>query len=86
VTFPWTRTLDADEVDLPMYGRMEEHWKARGVPHLRLLPVMQPHVSEGLLVNRRDTTPSERAHAIAADVILDSLERDGLPPALDPRR
>jgi hypothetical protein len=83
VTFPWMQMLDAGEVDLPMYARMEEHWKARGVPHLQLLPVMQEHVSEGLLVNRRDTHPNERAHEIASDAILDFLESDVLPPPSD---
>jgi hypothetical protein len=85
VTFPWMQMLAAGEVELPMYARMEAHWKARGVPHLQLLPVMREHVSEGLLVNRRDTHPNERAHAIAADAILDFLECCVLPPP-DPRR
>ena len=79
VTFPWMQMLDAGEVELPMYARMEAHWRARGVPHLQLLPVLQEHASAGLLVNRRDTHPNERAHAIAADAILEFLERDVVP-------
>ena len=86
MTFPWMQMLDAGEVDLPMYAALEAHWTARGVPHLQLLPVMQEHVSEGLLVNRRDTHPNERAHEIAADAILEFLECCVLPQPPGPAR
>jgi hypothetical protein len=81
VTFPWMQMLAAGENELPMYGRLEAHWSERDVPHLALLPVLAAHVDEGLLVNRRDTHPNERAHALAAEAILAFLEGEVLDAA-----
>jgi len=79
VTFPWMQMLDAGETELPMYSQLDAFWRARGVPHLQLLPFLEPHVGEGLIVNRRDTHPNARAHQLAADSILRFLEEKVLP-------
>ncbi|MDB5385528.1 MAG: hypothetical protein JWM11_1174, partial [Planctomycetaceae bacterium] len=39
-------------------------------------PVLKPHVSEGLMVNRFYAHPNERAHAIVAGALKDQLFQD----------
>lgn len=72
VIFPFLHDFGPEYPFLGAHRRIVEFCKETGVPVLDLWPVLEPHRSEGLTVNRFDAHPNERAHALAADAI----ERD----------
>jgi len=78
VTFPWMQLLLTREAVDPMHEVLARFWREQGVPHLDLLPLYRDLPAAELVVNARDTHPNARAHAIAADAILEFLERDVL--------
>lgn len=85
VTFPWFQLLLAGDAVDPMHDVLARFWRERGVPHLDLLPAFRDLPADELVVNARDTHPSARAHAIAAEAMLRFLEAEVLPlPAPQP--
>jgi GDSL-like Lipase/Acylhydrolase family len=73
VTFPFLYDLGPGYEFSAAHKTLDEYWKSRGVPHLDLLEILRQHKDDGLVVNRFDSHPNERAHALAADAIWISL-------------
>ena len=71
LTFP---TLTGVAERRAMVEKVDAFWAASGVPHLDLLPVLEPHSSRELAANPHDGHPSALAHALAADAIERFLE------------
>jgi hypothetical protein len=76
VIFPFLHNLGQDYKFGPAHKMVAAHCRAVNIPVLDLRPVLEPHVSEGLTVNRFDAHPNERAHALAADAIEKQLLGD----------
>ena len=76
VIFPFLHNLGPDYEFLQAHRLIVEYCREQGIPVLDLSPVLTPHVSEGLSVNRFDNHPNERAHELAADAILNQLLGD----------
>lgn len=77
VMFPFMHNLSNYNFT-QVHEKVGEYWEERGVPVLDLLPVMQQHQSEDLVVNRYDAHPNERANAIAAEAIWEQLLKQQL--------
>ncbi|MBX3415907.1 MAG: hypothetical protein KF708_24715 [Pirellulales bacterium] len=73
VLFPFLHDLD-DEQYHRAYDQLETFCAREEIPFLNLLPILAPHAAEGLIVNRFDPHPNERAHSLAADAILEFLD------------
>jgi hypothetical protein len=82
VTFP---TLAGVEGRRDMLQRVDAFWAERGVPHLDLLPVYEPHPARELVANPHDAHPSELAHRLAADAVERFLVERVLTGAPAPR-
>lgn len=76
VVFPFLHEQGPDYSFLEAHRRIVEFCHETNVPVLDLWPVLAPHRSEGLTVNRFDAHPNERAHALAAQAIEDELLED----------
>jgi lysophospholipase L1-like esterase len=76
VTFPFLHALGSGYEHRDVHRRLDAFWHGLGVPHLDLLPVLEAHADEPLVVNRFDAHPNERASALAAGAILPFV--DGL--------
>jgi hypothetical protein len=73
VTFPY--------MDVPMrfksvHDQLDHYWKAKGIPHLDLLPTFSNLPPAKLVVNAHDAHPNEYAHALAAEAIDEFLKRE----------
>jgi hypothetical protein len=82
ITFP---TLAGVEGRREMLERIDAFWVQRGVPHLDLLPVLEPHPVRALVANPHDAHPSELAHRLAADAVERFLVERVLPGSPAPR-
>ncbi len=76
VVFPFLHTLGDDDPFQPICAKVAAFCRDSEIPVLDLTPVLTPHADEGLMVNRFDAHPNERAHALAADAILSKLLND----------
>lgn len=76
VIFPFLHNLGPDYPFSEGHERIAEYCRETGRPCLDLMPVLLPHAGEGLVVNRFDAHPNERAHALAADAIARDLLGD----------
>lgn len=76
VIFPFVHALGPTNQYRPIHGKLARFWQESDVPYLDLLPTLEEHASESLMVNRYDAHPNERAHAIAADAIVKFLEQN----------
>ncbi|HTI51986.1 MAG TPA: SGNH/GDSL hydrolase family protein [Planctomycetaceae bacterium] len=76
VVFPFLHDLGPDYSFGEAHRRITDYCREAGVPVLDLRRVLDPHVSEGLTVNRFDPHPNERAHALAAEAIEKDLLGD----------
>lgn len=74
VTFPFLGTPRRDYAYREVHAKLDAFWQGLGVPHLDLLPVLEEHGLEKLMISRRDPHPSEAAHRIAADAIIPFIE------------
>ena len=75
VTFPRLHTLSRGAVDLAiMHERLDTLWSQLGIPHLDLLPAIQPHAGMQLVVNSGDAHPSEFTHRLSAQAMLPFLD------------
>jgi hypothetical protein len=73
VTFPFLYDLGPEYEFSKAHQTLDEYWRERNIPHLDLLETFRSHRAEGLLVNRFDSHPNERAHALAANAIWHAL-------------
>jgi lysophospholipase L1-like esterase len=77
VIFPFLHNLGSAYPFADAHLRVEEFCRREQVPCLDLRAVLEPHVVEGLMVNRFDAHPNERAHALAAEAIARWLSAAG---------
>jgi hypothetical protein len=73
--FPFLHNLGPEYPFAAAHRTIVEHCQANEIPVLDLAPVLEPHIGEGLVVNRFDAHPNERAHELAAE----AMERELLP-------
>jgi hypothetical protein len=76
VTFPFLHDLGPHYEYGAVHKRLGAFWQDLGVPHLDLLSVYEPHRGQRLTVNSHDAHPSVYAHALAADAIVEFLEKN----------
>lgn len=74
--FPFLHNLGPDYPFGEAHEKIMACCRADKIPALDLKPVLLPHAGEGLIVNRFDPHPNERAHALAAEAILSELLKD----------
>lgn len=74
--FPFVHDLGDDYKLRDVHRQLVEHCRKRGIKVLDLEPVLSPHASEGLVVNRFDAHPNERANAIVAEAMKKNLLED----------
>lgn len=75
VTFPFLHALGDDYGFLEVHHQLGEFWREQEVPHLDLLSTYAALPPEDLVVNAHDVHPNERAHALAADAMMEFLDR-----------
>lgn len=80
VVFPFLHNLGPEYPFAAAHLKIAEFCQETGVRMLDLRSVLEPHVADGLMVNRFDPHPNERAHALAAQAI----ERDLLSDLFQP--
>lgn len=76
VIFPFLHNLGENYPFHEAHQKLVRYCRDADIPELDLEPVLKPHVSEGLMVNRFDAHPNERANAIVAEALRDQLFRD----------
>jgi hypothetical protein len=76
VIFPFLHNLGPDYPFARAHERITDHCRKAKIPVLDLRPVLEPHAAEGLMVNRFDSHPNERAHKLAAEAIVADLLRE----------
>jgi len=81
LTFP---TLAGVEGRQEMLAKIDAFWEAEGVPHLDLLPVLEPHSTSNLVANPHDAHPSAFTHALAAEAIQRFVDERVLPGSEGP--
>jgi hypothetical protein len=69
VTFPFVNAIGPNYPFADIHRKLDDFWKAEGVPHLDLLSVYKNEVGAKLTVNRFDAHPNEYAHQLATDAI-----------------
>jgi len=70
VIFPFLHNLEDDYAFTSAHQQIVEFCRENKVPVLDLLPVMQKHAAEGLIVSRFDAHPNELANRYAGDAIF----------------
>ncbi len=73
VIFPFLHDLDGDYSFGHAHAKIGDFCRGAEIPVLDLLPVLQPHAQEGLVVSPFDAHPNERANRYAAEAIRDWL-------------
>lgn len=86
VIFPFLNNLGPDYPFHDAHQKLDKYCKDAGIPVLDLEPVLLPHVKEGLMVNRFDAHPNERANEVVAEALKEKLladlfHREGKAPA-----
>jgi hypothetical protein len=74
--FPFLHNLGPDYPFSEAHQRIVDYCAAREIKVLDLRPVLEPHVAEGLTVNRFDAHPNARAHELAGEAIESDLLGD----------
>ncbi|MCY2962186.1 MAG: SGNH/GDSL hydrolase family protein, partial [Planctomycetota bacterium] len=85
VVFPFLHNLGPDYPFRDAHERIVEACRREDVPCLDLLPVLEPHARERLVVNMFDAHPNERAHELAAFAIEHDLLNDLVEKAKQPQ-
>lgn len=80
VIFPFLHNLGPDYPFAAAHREIVDHCRRKKIRALDLAPVLEPHLAEGLTVNRFDAHPNERAHQLAADAIMEELLDDLVKP------
>jgi hypothetical protein len=76
VIFPFLHDLGPNYPFTAAHRQIADYCQDAKLPVLDLQPVLEPHVAEGLTVNRFDAHPNARAHALAAEAIERNLLGD----------
>ncbi|MCH8828661.1 MAG: hypothetical protein IID45_03685, partial [Planctomycetes bacterium] len=76
--FPFLHHLGEDYEFRAAHRKIVAFCAGTEIPVLDLDPVLSPHVSDGLRVNRFDAHPNERAHELAANAILKAWRAEWL--------
>jgi len=76
VVFPFLQNLGTDYAFRDVHERVVSHCRELKIPVLDLHPVLSSHVDDGLVVNRYDAHPNERAHQLAGEAIRERLLAD----------
>jgi hypothetical protein len=76
VTFPFLQHLGPGYEFRAVHAQLGKFWQELGVPHLDLLDLYEAHRNERLTVNSHDAHPNVRAHALAAEAILDFVRKN----------
>lgn len=76
VVFPFLHNLGPDYPFREAHRRIVTAAKQRDIRICDLEPELASHVQEGLVVNPFDAHPNERAHALAARIIIQQLLQD----------
>jgi hypothetical protein len=74
--YPFVHNLGPDYPFRDVHRRLVDYCKSRGIKVLDLEPVLSPHAGEGLVVNRFDAHPNERANALVAEAMRTQLLAD----------
>ncbi|MBS0266274.1 MAG: hypothetical protein JSS02_30370, partial [Planctomycetes bacterium] len=74
--FPFLHNLGPEYPFKAAHERLVQHCQAESIPILDLAPILEPHLAEGLVVNRFDAHPNERAHQLAAEAMEAGLLAD----------
>lgn len=69
VTWPFLHRIGPDYPHEAAHARLDAFWRAEGVDHLDLLPVLRGEPPARLVVNAADAHPNEHASALAAAAI-----------------
>ncbi|MDB4679382.1 SGNH/GDSL hydrolase family protein [Planctomycetaceae bacterium] len=75
VIFPFLHNLGNDYAFASAHEQIVEFCRENNIPVEDLLPVMQEHSAEGLIVSRFDAHPNELANRYAADSIFEWLTK-----------
>jgi hypothetical protein len=73
--FPFLHNLNDDYAFASAHEQIVESCRENNIAVEDLLPVMQKHSAEGLIVSRFDAHPNERANKLAADAIFEWLTK-----------
>lgn len=73
VIFPFLHNLEGENSFAPVHEQVAEFCRNSDIPVLDLLPILQPHAAEGLVVSRFDAHPNEQANWYAANAIYEWL-------------
>jgi hypothetical protein len=76
VIFPFVHNLEPDYPFASVHEKMVQYCRESGIPVLDLLPVLNEHAGERLVVSRFDAHPNEAAHAIVARALRQDLLAD----------
>ncbi|MDB5386000.1 MAG: hypothetical protein JWM11_1646 [Planctomycetaceae bacterium] len=86
VIFPFLHNLGPDYPFRDAHLRILEFARSKQIPILDLDPILTPHVTEGLTVNRFDAHPNRRAHELTAEAMIQKLLPDLIQPSEPIRR
>jgi len=81
VIFPFMHNLGSEYPFLAAHQKITDYCAKARLRVLDLEPVFRAHSEEDLMVNRYDAHPNKRAHAIAAEAVLNRLLDDLAQPA-----
>lgn len=81
VIFPFLHNLGPDYPFRSAHQKIVEFAHSKQIPILDLAPVLSPHVTEGLTVNRFDAHPNRWAHELAATAMFQELLADLIQPS-----
>jgi len=76
VIFPFLHNLRPGYPFHEAHQKLVKYCHDAEIPVLDLEPILLPHVGEGLMVNRFDAHPNEKAHAIVAQALEEHLFHD----------
>ena len=76
VIFPFLHNLGEDNPFATVHKQIVDFCDEREIPVIDLLPTLESHAGEGLVVSRFDAHPNERANELAADAMRDWLRQD----------
>jgi hypothetical protein len=75
VTFPFLHDLGDDYSYGEIHKRLDEFWTEQNVPHLDLMEVFKDESPSQVTLSSRDVHPNVKAHTMAAEAIVDFLDK-----------
>lgn len=73
VIFPFLHNLGRDYQFGFAHEKISDFCEQEQIPVVDLLPILQPHTQEGLVVSRFDAHPNETAHGYAAEAVYEQF-------------